>query len=145
MILKKIFLLLLVVTVSGCASGPKYTEVESSIPTVEPGKGRIYFYRSATMMGSGIQPEVNLNSEKVGDSQPGGFFFVDRGPGDYEVVLSTEVDKKLTFELDNGEENYVRMTVGLGVLVYRVYPELVNQTQALSEIQGLSYTGAPLK
>ena len=141
----KIFLIFSVTFLVGCATGPKYMEVQSNIPPVEPEKGRIYFYRSANMFGSGIQPTVNLNGEKVSDSKPGGFFFVDRAPGDYEVVLSTEVDKKLTFPLDTGEEKYVRMTVGLGVIVYRVYPELIPRSDALKEIQELSYIGAPME
>ena len=141
----KIFLILFVAFIAGCATGPKYTDIQATIPDIEYEKARIYFYRSANMFGSGIQPTVNLNGEKVGESTPGGFFFVDRAPGDYEVVLSTEVEKKLTFELDNGEKKYVRMTVGLGVIVYRVYPELIDQAEALAEIQGLSYIGSPMK
>lgn len=125
----------------GCASGPKYSEVKTGIPTLAADKGRIWFYRSANMFGSGIQPSVMLNGEKVGDSVPGGFFFVDRAPGTDEVVLSTEVDRKLTFTLDPGQERFVRMTVGLGVIVYRVYPELVERSQADAEIGDLSYIG----
>jgi len=142
--LKNILFIFLVVLISGCASGPKYTTVHSSIPALEFGKGRIYFYRSANMFGAGIQPTVILNSEEVGDATPGGFFFVDREPGDYEVVLTTEVEKELTFQLDEGEEQYVRMTVGLGAIVYRVYPELVEEDRALEEMKGLSYTGSAM-
>jgi len=139
--LAKVLSLLLVFVVAGCATGPKYTEVQPSIPPIELGKGRIYFYRSGSMFGSGIQPSVILNGTKVGDSQPGGFFFVDREPGDFQVVLSTEVEKKLSFELNNAEEKYVRMTVGLGVIVYRVYPELADREKALAEMQELSFIG----
>jgi hypothetical protein len=125
----------------GCASGPKYPEVKSSLPALSAEQGRIWFYRSGTMFGSGIQPSVVLNGEKVGESTPGGFFIVDRPPGNYEVMLSTEVERKLTFTLDKGQERFVRMTVGLGVIVYRVYPELKNAEEARAEINGLSFTG----
>jgi Protein of unknown function (DUF2846) len=141
------FMLMLTATAllaTGCASGPKYSAVEKNIPTLASGKGRIYFYRSGSMFGSGIQPSVKLNGEKVGDSKPGGFFYIDRAPGDYEVMLSTEVDRKLTFTLDAGEERYVRMSVSLGVLVYRVYPELVDKSTGVTEMRELSYTGVPL-
>ena len=57
------------------------------------------------------------------------------------MVLSTEVEKKLTFQLDKGEEQYVRMTAGMGVIVARVYPELVEQGKALEEMSGLNYIG----
>jgi hypothetical protein len=130
---------------TACASGPKYKEVEASIPPLAAGKGRIYFFRSANIFGSGIQPTVMLNGTQVGDSKPGGFFFVDRDPGNYEVLLSTEVERKLTFTLASGQEQYVRMSVTLGVVVYRVYPELVDAATGKSEMVDLSYTGPELK
>lgn len=127
---------------SGCATGPKYGEVK--LPSVKQAEGRIFFYRSGNPFGSGIQPSVMLNGNKVGDSTPGGFFFVDTKPGPMEVTLSTEVDRKVTFTLSAGQVRYVRMSVGLGVIVYRVYPELVDDSVGQSEIADLSYTGDKL-
>jgi hypothetical protein len=92
-----------------------------------------------------IQPSIKLNGNVVGESKPGGFFYVDVRPGDYEVVLSTEVDKKLTFKLERQQQRCVRMSVGLGVVVYRVYPELVDPAVCDSEIQTSSYTGSTTK
>lgn len=131
--------------IAGCASGPKYTEVKSSIPVLAKDQARIYFYRTGNVFGSGIQPDVKLNGAVVGHSKPGGFFYMDVPPASYEVVLSTEVDKKLTFALDSQQEKCVRMTVGLGVVVYRVYPELVEKAQCDAEIQDLSYIGSAAK
>ncbi|HUK05055.1 MAG TPA: DUF2846 domain-containing protein [Burkholderiales bacterium] len=124
-----------------CATGPRYAEVEKTLPKVAADKGRVWFYRSGIMFGAGIQPSVLLNGEKVGDSVPGGFFYVDRNPGSYEVLLSTEVDRKVTFTLESAQERYVRMTVGLGVIVYRVYPELVDPAEGRKEIVETSYIG----
>lgn len=138
-------LLCAAVLLSACASGPKYAEVSAAIPAIPEDKGRIYFYRSGTMFGAGIQPAVMLNGEKVGDSQPGGFFFVDAAPGNNEVVLSTEVERKLTFTLDKKQTQYVKMTVGLGVIVYRVYPELSDAKEGEPALRELSYTGTAVK
>jgi hypothetical protein len=132
---------LLAATLAGCATGPKYEEVRGGFPSLAEDKGRIYFYRSSNPFGSAIQPSVMLNGEKVGESKPGGFFFVDRAPGNQEVNLTTEVEKKLTFTLEPRQEQYVRMSVGLGVIVYRVYPELVDKKTGEEELKGLSYTG----
>jgi len=134
-------IVLLTLALSACATGPKYSEIKTSFQNLAPDKGRVFFYRSFNPFGSAIQPSVLLDNEKVGDSVPGGFFFVDRQPGDCQVILSTEVDRKLTFTLDKGQERYVRMSVGLGVIIYRVYPELVDKATAESEMQGLSFTG----
>lgn len=131
---------------SACASGPKFADVEKTFPQVAAGQGRIWFYRSGIMWGAGIQPSVNLNGVKVGDSVPGGVFYVDRPRGNYEVLLSTEVERKLTFTLEPGQERYIRMTVGMGAIVYRVYPELIDPAEARKELVDLSYTGGqPLR
>ena len=138
---RSLALAVLALTLGACATGPKYAQVKASLPVVAADKGRVYFYRSGTPFGAAIQPAVMLNGEKVGDSQPGGVFYVDRAPGNYEVVLSTEVERKLTFTLDRDQGKYVRMSVGLGVLIYRVYPELADRETAEAEMQDLSFTG----
>ena len=56
--------------------------------------------------------------------------------------MTSEVEKALTFTIDEGQTRYVRLSVGLGVIVYRVYPELKDESEALPEIQSLSYIGA---
>lgn len=134
-------ILFVTLLLGGCAGGPKYDEVASSFPPLSPDQGRIFFYRSSNMFGAAIQPAVMLNGEEVGQSVPGGFFFVDRASGNAEVLLSTEVDRKLTFVLEPGQERYVAMSVTLGVIVYRVFPELVSPEVGRAAIRELSYTG----
>ncbi|HWP20106.1 MAG TPA: DUF2846 domain-containing protein [Burkholderiaceae bacterium] len=134
-----------VALLSACASGPKMADVQSSIPTLKQGQGRIYFYRSNSMVGAAMQPDVVLNGQVVGKSKPGGFFFVDQPPGAMQVSTSTEVEKKLTFTLAAGEVRYVKTTIGMGLLVGRVYPELVDKPVGEKEIQEMSYIGQPLK
>jgi hypothetical protein len=68
-----------VLLIAGCASGPKYTEVMSTIPSLTPPQGRIYFYRPSAL-GAAVQPDIKLNGQKVGTAKPHGFYFVDRGP-----------------------------------------------------------------
>jgi hypothetical protein len=71
----------------------------------------------------------------------GGFFYVDRPAGSYEVVTSTEVERKLSFTLDKGQTRYVRLEVSMGFFVGHVYPELVEPDVGAKEIQETSYTG----
>jgi len=127
---------------AGCAAtGPKFTEMKASIPALKQGEGRVYFYRSASMFGAAIQPEIRLNGAVVGSSVPGGFFFVDRPPANYEANASTEVERKLTFTLAAGETKYVRTSPSFGVLVGRINFDLVNGSEAAAEMEGLSFTG----
>jgi hypothetical protein len=124
----------------GCASGPKFGTVEAGLVTIPSGKARIYFYR-ATALGGAIQPNVSLNGTVVGKAEPHGIYYVDHDPGNMEVVTGSEVEKKLTFTIIAGEVRYVKLSVGLGVLVYRIIPELVSAEDAKPEIADLAYTG----
>lgn len=125
----------------GCAtSGPKFAEMKSSIARLSSDSGRIYIYRK-TAFGAAIQPKVLINGEEVGQAVPNGFFFVDRPAGNYEIVTSTEVKRKLSLTLDNGQTRYVRLNVSMGFFVGHVYPELVDNEVGESEIQKLRYIG----
>jgi hypothetical protein len=127
------------ILLSACASGPSYSEMKSSIPTLAQGQGRIYFYRSNSMMGAAVQPDISLNGQVVGSSQPGGFFYVDRPAGNYEAVCGTEVDRKATFVLDPGQERYIKTSISMGVMVAHVTPELVDPTEGSAAVQSLNY------
>ena len=131
---------------AGCAAtGPKYSDVAASIPAVPANKGRIFFFRSDTMLGAAVTSDIRLNGKVVGKSERASFFFVDENPGNMTVATSTEVEKQLTFKLVAGETKYVKTSVSFGVLVGRINSELANSTEAKAEITGLAYTGAPLK
>ena len=130
-----------VIVLSGCAvEGSKHSELRTSIAPVQPDMGRIYFYRLQEAVGSPFQPKVVLNGEEIGGSTPGGFFYVDRRPGNNKVYLSNEKEKIVEFTLDRGQTRYIRLSVALAVLTYRVYPELVAQDFAESEMRSLHYS-----
>ncbi|MDH4232351.1 MAG: DUF2846 domain-containing protein [Nitrospirota bacterium] len=127
----------------GCAtSGPKYSELLPALST-PPDTGRIYIYRT-TVFGAAVQPEVKLNGEVVGKAIPKGFFYVDKKPGTYEILTSTEVDRKLSLLLECAQTRYVRLNMAMGFFVGHVYPELIDSETAEKEIQDCQYTGAEL-
>ena len=97
---------LIALTLSACASGVKFTEMNPSTMPKEQDSGRIFFYRT-TVLGAALQPDIKLNGTKVGDSVAQGFFYVDRPAGNYEVVTSTEVDRKVTFVLEKAQTRFV--------------------------------------
>ncbi|SOY43668.1 DUF2846 domain-containing protein [Cupriavidus taiwanensis] len=130
---------------AGCASGVKHADMEASIPTLKQGDGRVYFLRSASMFGAAIQPDLRLNNEVVGESKPGGFFFVDRPAGKYVASASTETEKTLSFVLDAGETKYVRSSPSMGLMVGRVVLELETPEKAKADLASLSYTGDVVK
>ncbi len=135
--------LLLIVTVSlaSCAaSGPKFIEYQTEMAFSNPELGRIFFYRTSAL-GAALRPDVLLNGEKVGEAIARGFFYVDRPPGEYVVVTSTEVTRKVSFILEKGQTRYIKFSVSMGFFVGHVYGKLVDESVGLSEIKDCSYTG----
>ena len=140
----RLFLILITAVISGCASGPKYSEVKNSIPALDPEQGRIFFYRPS-VIGAAIQPNILVNGSVVGEMVSKGFFYVDRSPGHYVVSASTESEATLQLMLQASQTQYVKGSISIGILVGRPNLTLVDQMNALSEMQDLGYSGsAPL-
>ena len=112
----------LAILATACASGPKFDQVASGFPAIKAGEGRVYLYRSSSMMGAAVQPTIYVNGKAVGSSKPGGFFYTDVPAGPVEVSCGTEVEKKATFVIGDHETRYVKTSVGFGIMVGRVYP-----------------------
>ena len=127
---------------TGCASGPKFSEVATSLGAAAPENARIYIYRPG-VLGAAIQPEVKLNGDVVGKAVPRGFFYVDPAPGHYKISTSTEVERQLSLVVEQGQTRYVRLNIGMGFFVGHVYPELVENAIGQEEIQECSYTSEP--
>jgi len=132
---------LLMLTLSACASGVKFTEMNPSAIPTDQESGRIFFYRTS-VLGAALRPDIRVNETKVGEAIAQGFFYVDRPPGNYEVVTSTEVDRKVTFVLEKGQTRFVKFSVSMGFFVGHVYGELVDPAVGLEEIKDCKYTGA---
>jgi hypothetical protein len=126
---------------SGCATGIKHDQMASSLPSIKAGEGRIYFLRSASMVGAAVQPDIRLKGQVVGQSKPGGFFYVDRPAGSYVASTSTETEKTVSFTLQSGETKYIRSSVSFGLMVGRVVLEPETPEKAKAELGSLSYTG----
>ena len=126
---------------AGCAAtGPKFSEVAKSIAPVPQDAGRIYFFRANSMMGAAVQPDIRLDGQVVGESKPGGFFYVDRPAGEHVASTQTEAEKTLTFTLAAGETKYLRTSPTFGLLVGRVAIEAEDPAKARAEIETLSLT-----
>ena len=130
----------LMMLLSACASGPKMSDVATTLPKVPEGQGRVYFYR--TQIGAAaVQPTIRVNGNGVGDCQPDGAFFSDLPPGAYKASVSTEVERELTFTLDAKEEKFVRCHISIGLFVGHGNLELIDPATAKAEIADLHYVG----
>jgi hypothetical protein len=130
--------LLLMTFASGCASGPRLREVQSTLPVLGKNDARIYFYRTS-YFGAGIQPDVKLNGAVVGEATPGKVWFVDVSPGNYVVQTTTETDKQLTFTTRAQQTRYIRFNMSMGFFVGHVTPELIDPAVGQNEIAECRY------
>jgi uncharacterized caspase-like protein len=109
-----------------------------------PNLTRIYFYRNPLAGYSGVQPDLKLNGQPVGQAPASGaYFFVDRPPGAYEVVLSQFVDHKAAFQLEAGKPAYVRISFKFMPFVGSyLAPDYVDAVNGAKEMSGLKVNGA---
>jgi len=128
------------ILLQGCASGPAYAEMASTIPQVPADKGRIYLYRPSAF-GAAIQPAVRLDGVEVGTAKSHGFIYVDAAPGSHFIETTTEVSRRLTFLLEKGQTRYVKLSVSMGFAVGHVYPELVDDAVGVKEVAECKYIG----
>jgi hypothetical protein len=77
-------LLLCAVMLAGCASGPKYLNVQSSIHPIPANHGRIFFYRPS-FMGFGTTPIIGVNGRPICKTRAYGCFYADCEPGECEI------------------------------------------------------------
>ena len=132
--------LIMTAVLGACASGQKFTTLQATFVPSKSEGGRIFFYRPSAF-GAALRPVVLLNDERVGEAQSWGFFFIDRSPGNYVVVTSTEVTRKVSFTLEAGQTRYIRFSTSFGFFVGHVYGELVDDDVGLREIKDCVYIG----
>jgi len=136
----RILVAMLVALVVGCATGPEYKDIGAEIAPIEAGKGRVFIYRpqlSFLYVGA-----VTLNGEDVRVPSAGGFVYVDKEPGEYEVMVDAVTDESATFQLEEGKEVYIRITVDVGgYFLYTISPQLTDRETAVQEMQELNYLG----
>ncbi|MGJ7557872.1 DUF2846 domain-containing protein [Variovorax sp. RB3P1] len=127
----------------GCsASGPRFSEMAQAMPSLGDNEGRIYFYRDS-IMGAALQPEVSVNGQVVGKSQPNSFFYIDRPAGSYRATARTEAEATIDIVLRPKQTAYVKMSIGFGLLVGRPAFERMPETEARREIPNLAYGASP--
>lgn len=99
----------------------------AAVPAPPPGMGQVVFYRSS-MMGALISCRVRENGEVVNKLPPGKYFIHQTTPGAHEYAVKSEAKDVLRVEVEEGETQYVRCAIGMGIGVGR--PNLSPQSRA---------------
>ena len=86
------------------------------------------------MVGSAVQPSVYVNGAAVGSAVPGGYFYIDRPAGDYDISTTTEKVESIKTNIKPGDIRYVRLDIGMGLVVGHILPTPVMPEQGAAEI-----------
>ena len=129
---------------TGCASsGPKYSVFSKTLPPISPEQGRIIVYRPYEFVVAGLLPAVELNGKTIGDSRFGGFFYVDRPPGQYEMSTHIFMQYSLSLRLEKGQTCFVRLEAStIPGFKRKAVPVLVDPAVGEKEIQDCVYSGS---
>ena len=97
-----------------------------TIPAPPAGMGQVVFYRSSRM-GMLISCRVHENGAVVNRLPPGKYFVHQTTPGAHEYSVRSESTDRLRIEVEEGETQFVRCAIGMGIGVGR--PNLSPQSQ----------------
>lgn len=97
-----------------------------AVPPPPAGMGQIVFYRSSRM-GALISCRVHENGQVVNRLPPGKYFIQQTTPGAHEYSVRSESTDLLRVEVEEGETQYVRCAIGMGIGVGR--PNLSPQSR----------------
>ena len=147
---KTTLLTLLFLTLAGCVSAPRYSEIKGRLPEIPSGQGRVFFYFNG-MANPGI---VRINKQEILKLGWGTFSFVDRPVGTYTLDTTNSVRAPASFSLESKKAVYVELsglverTGGDGVSSIRLTSAgigvaVVPQQQAEKEMR--EYMQAPAK
>jgi len=115
----------------------KSDDISGQPPQIPAGQGRIYFYREKRFVGLAMEPHILLNAETVGNSMNGGYFYVDRPPGNYVVHCSNDRngDHQITVTLAAGDIKYVQTSF----VSFHIESTLVDKDTAVKTLSECSY------
>lgn len=91
----------------------------ATLPTPPEGQGQVLFWRSGTVVGSGMGCGVNLGTERISALGAGHYFLLPLAPGSYQFNAKSEAKDVLDVAVKAGETTYVKCTIKMGIMVGR--------------------------
>ncbi len=134
--------LLFLLILSGCsATGPKYSEYQSTVSAIDKDSSRLFFYRRSRFYSSGMDAEIYVNDNKVGECANGAYFYTDilagkneikaenlLSPGTHKIQRNFKGGKEYYFEVLVNDD-YVEAGILLGPIAQAFY---VNEKKNMS-------------
>jgi len=133
---RKFFLVAFVIFslgLTGCATlGPVYQKVEK----IPENTGVVNVYRPSSFAGGGVSPTLYTDKGKTPLSKiyQGGYFTYFAKPGEVDFSAATETESSVTLDIKSGQVYYVKLTIGIGILVGRPHLTVVSPEIGEKEI-----------
>jgi hypothetical protein len=122
-----LFLLLVALLVSGCASVPMTSlDARAKAFIAKPDKSLIYLYRNETF-GGAIAMTVSLDGKVAGQTGPQTYFLWEVEPGAHEVTSHTENVATLKLTTDPGRLYFIWQEVKMGMWTARSQLQQVDE------------------
>jgi hypothetical protein len=93
------------------------TPATGHVPPPPAGKAQVVFFRTGAYVGAAVSYKVREQGVELGKLTNASYFVVVLDPGPHTFTAATENKNVLKLELDDGDTQYVRGTVQMGLLV----------------------------
>lgn len=135
--MKKIFLALIVIMITSCASTKQYKKFTDKEP-IPTEKARIYLLRTGNF-GGFVKFNTFLDNQenKIGEVGPKSFICFDVPPGEHKIVIKAETERFYTINAQPGKVYYLRLIPKMGVNYARVNFEILDEAEGIKEVDRL--------
>ncbi len=113
------------------------------MPTVQPDKGLVYFYRESSFKGAGIQYDIRDNGSVIGALQSGTYFYENATPGPHTYSAKTEATSEVSLNVEAGKTYYVKGSITFGFVAGHPKLEIANEADAQAALSKLDYAVKP--
>jgi hypothetical protein len=127
---------------AGCAGMQR--SKDHPMPTVQPHKGLVYFYRESSFKGAAIQYDIRDNGDVIGALQSGTYFYEYATPGQHTYSAKTEATSEVTLDVEAGKAYYVKGSITFGFMAGHPKLEVVSDgAAAQAALAKLDYATKP--
>jgi uncharacterized protein DUF2846 len=123
-------------SLGACATGPTFSDMQTAIQPIPQGQGRVYFYRTQTIVGIANQPTIYMDDESVGTCNPGGVSYRDVDAGRHVIETTIQEHIKRVLNIEPNTETFIRCYMRFS----GANLEVMNQREGAADIQSLSLT-----
>ena len=140
---EKIFLLVSVIFISGCAT-PMVASLEkhkNHYVSTDPNKGSVYIYRESGYVGCLRGIYITANNQRIGALNSGTYFVYESDPGEVKISAEDRLGKNPSrvINVEPKENYYLKAGINMGLWDADPYLNIVSREEGRGAVQELVY------